>query len=116
MRAKQRSLKNVHNLSRSEEIILTTAWNLQDDACGVAINNYINQKTGLNWKFGSIYTPLGRLVEKGLLKTIEGESIPERGGRRMVYYQLTEEGKQALLDVRRVHSAIWQDMPSLETG
>ena len=103
-------------LSRSEEIILATAWKLQGDAYGAAINEYINKRTGLNWKFGSIYTPLGRLVEKGLLTTIEGEPSPERGGRRKLYFQLTKEGKRALLDVQRVHSAIWQDMPSLEAG
>ena len=103
-------------LSRSEEIILATVWKLQDDAYGVAINETINQKTGLNWKFGSIYTPLGRLVEKGLLKTIEGQPSPERGGRRKLYFRLTKEGKQALIEVQRVHSAIWQDMPSLKAG
>lgn len=103
-------------LSRSEEIILATVWKLQDEAYGVAINQYINNKTGLNWKFGSIYTPLGRLVEKGLLHTIQGEPSPERGGRRKMYFQLTRAGKQALIDVQKVHSAIWEDMPSLKMG
>ena len=103
-------------LSRSEEIILATVWKLQDEAYGVAINQYINSKAGLNWKFGSIYTPLGRLVEKGMLSTIEGDPTPERGGRRKMYFKLTNEGKKALIDVQRVHSAIWQDMPSLKLG
>ena len=103
-------------LSRSEEIILATVWKLQDEAYGVAINESINKNTGLNWRFGSIYTPLGRLVQKGLLKTVEGEPTPERGGRRKLYFQLTKSGKEALLEVQRIHSAIWQDMPSLKVG
>ena len=103
-------------LSRNEEIILATVWKLQDNAYGVAINDYINQNTGLNWKFGSIYTPLGRLVEKGLLKTIAGEPTPERGGRRKLYFQVTKDGKNALLDIQKINSAIWQDMPSLSIG
>lgn len=103
-------------LSRTEEIILATVWKLQDDAYGVAINDYINKNTSLNWKFGSIYTPLGRLLEKGLLKAMEGDPTPERGGRRKLYFQLTEEGKTALLEVQKVHSAIWQDMPELKMG
>ena len=103
-------------LSRTEEIILATVWKLQDQAYGVAINDSINRNTGLNWRFGSIYTPLGRLVEKGLLNTIEGEPTPERGGRRKFYFKLTDEGKKALLDVQKVHAAIWQDMPSLTRG
>lgn len=103
-------------LSRTEEIILAVVWKLQDEAYGVAINEYINKRTGLNWRFGSIYTPLGRLVDKSLLKTVEGEPTPERGGRRKLYFQLTKEGKKALLEVQKVHSAIWQDMPSLKIG
>ena len=100
-------------LSRTEEIILATVWKLQDNAYGVAINEDINKNTDLNWRFGSIYTPLGRLVEKGLLKTIEGEPTPERGGRRKLYFELTKEGKKALLEVQRVHSAVWRNMPDL---
>ncbi len=101
-------------LSRTEEIILATVWRLQNNAYGVAINECIKKSTGLNWKFGSIYTPLGRLVEKGLLKTIEGEPTPERGGRRKMYFELTEEGKKSLLEVQKVQTAVWQDMPSLK--
>ena len=103
-------------LSRTEEIILATVWKLQEDAYGVAINESINQNTGLKWKFGSIYTPLGRLVEKGYLKTEEGEPTPERGGRRKLYFSLTREGKKALHEIQRVHAAIWQDMPELRIG
>jgi len=44
-------------LSRSEDILLATVWKLQEEANGVAINQTINSKAGLNWKFGSIYTP-----------------------------------------------------------
>lgn len=101
-------------LSRTEEIILAAVWRLREEAYGVKINEFIAKNTGLNWKFGSIYTPLGRLVEKGLLKTIEGEPTAERGGRRKLFFELTEEGKKALIEVNKVHSAIWVDMPSLE--
>ena len=102
-------------LSKTEEIILATAWKLQDKAYGVTINDYIRERTGLNWKFGFIYTPLGRLVQKGLLKAIEGDPTPERGGRRKVFFKVTAEGKKALLHVQKVNHAIWQDMPLLET-
>ena len=79
-------------LSRTEEIILATVWKLQEDAYGVAINESINQNTGLKWKFGSIYTPLGRLVEKGYLKTEEGEPTPERGGETQTLFFPDERG------------------------
>ncbi|MBN1273472.1 MAG: helix-turn-helix transcriptional regulator [Candidatus Aminicenantes bacterium] len=102
-------------LTRTEEVILAAVWKLHDNAYGVSVNEYINKKTGLDWKFGSIYTPLGRLVEKGLLRTIKGEPSPERGGRRKIFFQLTKEGKKALLEIQKLNSVLWQDMPSLET-
>ena len=105
---------NKRILSRTEEIILATVWKLQENAYGVMINDYIRQNTGLNWRFGSIYTPLGRLVQKGLLITREGEPTSERGGRRKIFFQLTNDGKKALLEVQKVHDAIWLNMPLLE--
>lgn len=82
-------------LSKNEEIILATVWRLQDQAYGVAINEAISRQTGLNWKFGSIYTPLGRLVKKGMLKTTEGDPTPLRGGRRKIYFELTDLGTES---------------------
>ncbi len=103
-------------LSRTEEIILATVWRLKDEAYGIEISNHINKNTGLNWKFGAIYSPLGRLVDNDYLKTFEGVPTPERGGRRKVYYQLTDKGIQALKELQNVHSAVWINMPSLEVN
>lgn len=102
-------------LSRTEEIILAAVWKLQGDAYGITISREINQSTGLDWKFGAIYSPLGRLVDNGFLKTIEGDPTPERGGRRKIYYELTNRGKKALHEIRQIHEAVWLDMPPLET-
>ena len=103
-------------LTRTEEIILAAVWTLKENAYGIAINRFINRRTGLNWKFGSIYTPLGRLVKNGYIRTYEGEPSPERGGRRKIYYELTEDGLEALQEIQRVHEAVWKHVPTLETG
>ena len=105
----------MHLLSRSEELILLTVWKLQDNAYGVTIRNLINEISGYEWSVGAVYAPLHRLQEKGLVKTAKGEPVPERGGRSKIFYQLTSEGKQALRQIKRVHQAIWSDIPSLET-
>ena len=102
-------------LTRTEEIILAAVWTLQDKAYGVAINEFINRKTGLDWKFSSIYTPLGRLVDKGLLRIVLGKPTPERGGRRKQYFRLTAEGKNALLQIQKLNASILRTMPSIES-
>lgn len=103
-------------LTRTEEIILAAVWALQEEAYGIAINRFISRRTGLSWKFGSIYTPLGRLVKNGYLTTRKGEPTPQRGGRWKVYYQLTELGLEALREVKRVNDAVWNRLPALTSG
>lgn len=103
-------------LSRSEEIILLCIWRLQKDAYGMAIRKQVAKMTGITWSFGAIYAPLNRLLKKELVRSIEGEPTPERGGRRKIFYELTDDGKKALIEVQKVNEAIWVGIPSLETG
>ena len=101
-------------LSRSEEIVLLAIWKLREDAYGVTIRSLVNDSTGYEWSVGAIYAPLHRLVKKGLVKTLKGEPVPERGGRHKIYYEITPDGKKALHQIKCVHEAIWQDAPALE--
>jgi PadR family transcriptional regulator PadR len=101
-------------LTRTEEIVLVAVWMLKENAYGVAINQYINGRTGLNWKFGSIYTPLGRLLKNGYIRTHKGSPTPERGGRGKIFYELTKEGLAALREIQRIHNAVWRHVPTLE--
>ena len=100
-------------LSRIEEIILLSIWRLQDNAYGMTIRQEVIKATGKNWLLGAIYGPLGRLQKNGLVKTVKGAPTSERGGRAKVFYQLTPEGRKALLEIERVNSIIWTGIPSL---
>ena len=100
-------------LSRSEEIVLLSIWKLKGNAYGVTIREQVLAVTGYDWSIGAIYAPLHRLEKKGLVKTIYGEPVPERGGRSKVYYEVTPEGREALIEIKRVHEATWDDIPSL---
>ena len=101
-------------LPRKEEIILLAVWKLQDDAYGVTIREYIAKTTGVNWIFGAIYSPLGRLVDYDLVESYESDPLPERGGRRKTMYRLTPEGKNALIAIQEVQAALWTDIPPLQ--
>ena len=100
-------------LSRSEEIVLLAICRLQGNAYGVTIRDLVNVSTGYEWSVGAIYAPLHRLVKKGLVQTLKGEPIPERGGRHKIYYEITPDGKKALHQIKRIHDTIWQDAPAL---
>lgn len=103
-------------LSRKEEMILLAIWKLQDNAYGVTIREYIENKTGVKWLFGAIYSPLGRLVDWGFVESYESDPLPERGGRRKTFYRLTSDGKKALLKTKELNTALWLDIPPLTEG
>ncbi|PTL82158.1 PadR family transcriptional regulator [Vitiosangium sp. GDMCC 1.1324] len=44
---------------------------------------------------GSVYPALKALEREGLVRSFEGEPLPERGGRPRRYYALTGEGLRA---------------------
>jgi DNA-binding PadR family transcriptional regulator len=98
-------------ISRLEEIILLAILKLDSDAYGLAILEEIRKATGKTWLTGSIYAGLGRLLKNGLVESSEGDPVPERGGRRKIYYRVTPDGLQALKEIRKISSAIWTDIP-----
>ena len=100
-------------LTRSEEFVLLAIWKLQDNAYSLPIRKQISEITGQAWSLGSIYTPLERLVKKGLLTSYLTESTPERGGRHKRVYQLTRQGRQALIRIHEVEQAMWSGVARL---
>jgi DNA-binding PadR family transcriptional regulator len=95
-------------LSRIEEIILLAIWRLGNNAYGMTIRAAVIEATGKNWLLGAIYGPLGRLQKNGYIACEKGAPSPERGGRAKVYYRLTQQGKDALLEIHRVNNFIWK--------
>ena len=101
-------------LSRTEEIVMLSIWKLKGDAYGVTIRKQVSKITGKNWSIGAIYAPLHRVEKKGLVRTVKGDPLPERGGRSKVYYEITTKGKKALLETKKVHDSLWVGISSLE--
>jgi len=100
-------------LTRAEEFILLSVWRLQDSAYSIPIRKQLSSTTGHHWSLGAVYMPLERLVKKGFLTSYLSESTPERGGRHKRIYALTPEGKQALIRIREVETAMWTGIPKL---
>jgi PadR family transcriptional regulator PadR len=100
-------------LTKFEEQILLSVWNLQDQAYGISIYDHIRRITKKKLAIGGIYFPLERLVDKGLLKARKGEPTPVRGGQSKRYYALTKRGHNKLLESRKIQEAFWKGLPRL---
>ena len=105
-------------MTRNEEIILLTTLKLKGNAYGVSIRKQIYLDMGDKWSFASIYQPLDNLVRKKYVRRIKGDPTAKRGGKSKFYYELTPEGRHALLKLKKANEQIWSGFPeiSLEDG
>ncbi|MGH7578416.1 MAG: PadR family transcriptional regulator [Longimicrobiales bacterium] len=83
-------------LGEFEQLILFALLQLGDDAYGVTIREVIEERTGKVVSAGAIYTALGRLEERGLVRSRGDVARKGRMGRPRKYYRLRREGARAL--------------------
>lgn len=98
-------------LTRTEEMILLTVFQLGEEASGSAIRTHIEAVTNKRFSIGGLYVPLERLTERGLLATRMADPRPERGGRRKRFYRLTPAGRDALATIKQIQDTLWAGWP-----
>jgi DNA-binding PadR family transcriptional regulator len=101
------------NLGEFEEIVLLSVAILADDAYGNSIKSEIRKRLGRNPSIGALHASLGRLEDKGFLESWEGETTPERGGRRRRYYKVTKTGVKAMQQVKDIRDDMWRSVPGV---
>ena len=84
------------NLGEFEQLVLLALAQLGDDAYGVAVKHEIARRTRRATTFGTVYSTLARLEEKGFVVARIGEPTPERGGRRKKYFAISPAGRRAV--------------------
>jgi DNA-binding PadR family transcriptional regulator len=82
-------------LGAFEQLILFSVLQLEEEAYGVSIRENIEERTGRTASIGAIYTTLGRLEERGLVRS-RTEEPRGRTGRPRKYYALTPDGARNL--------------------
>ncbi|MFC1555224.1 PadR family transcriptional regulator [candidate division KSB1 bacterium] len=108
----------MNELSKAEEKFLLSIWRLKDNAYGVAIRDKIVELTGKKYTYGTLYGILDQLVYRGYVKKIEGDPTPERGGRRKLFYSISNDGLAALKQTYEINRSLWHgvDIESLDKG
>lgn len=84
------------HLGEFEQLVLLALLRLDDDAYGVSVQREIARRTKRAPSFGTVYSTLARLEEKGLVASRLGDPTPERGGRRKKYYAIRPAGRRAV--------------------
>jgi DNA-binding PadR family transcriptional regulator len=101
------------HLGEFEEIVLLSVAILADQAYGNSIKGEIRKRMGRNPSIGALHASLQRLEEKGYLESQEGETTPERGGRRKRYYKVTKTGVKAMQQVKDLRDGMWKSVPTI---
>ncbi len=100
-------------ITRLEEIILLSIWRLGDNAYGVTINREVSARGRKAYSMGALYFTLDQLVRKELIVKREGDPTPKRGGKRKIYYSITEKGESSLQYSQEMHDSIWDGISKI---
>ena len=100
-------MKGEH-LGEFEEFTLLAVRALGDNPYAVPIQQYVEKVTGRPISIGSIYAALGRLEEKGFLRSSMSEAVAQRGGKAKRVYTATPSGLRTAQDLHRVRERIWK--------
>ena len=90
-------------LGELEQLILLAVLRLEEEAYGVMIVDELTTRTGRKISRPSVYLTLGRLEEKGLLRSRMGDPTPERGGRAKRFYVVSATAMALLRESRRAY-------------
>jgi PadR family transcriptional regulator PadR len=91
-----------------EELVLLTVASLGEEAYGVSIKEDIEKRSDRAISIGSLHSTITRLEEKNYLKSWLGEPTQERGGRRKRYFEVTQQGKVALHEIKQLRDDLWK--------
>lgn len=100
-------------VTRQQEFILLTVHRLKERAYLVEIQKYLNRITRKKWSLSSIYLPLNKMERNGLLQTSIGAPTARRGGKAIKFYSLSDEGYEALANLKELQNKFLEENPDL---
>lgn len=101
-------------LGEFEELVLTMAGILQDEAYGNAIVTEIKARVGRDVNLSAVHVTLYRLEDKGFVKSKMGGATNVRGGRRKRIFTITNAGLAMLRAMKESRMDLWKLIPQLK--
>lgn len=101
-------------LGEFEELVLTMAGILQEEAYGNAIVTEIKARVGREVNLSAVHVTLYRLEDKGFVKSKMGGATNVRGGRRKRIFTVTNAGLSMLRAMKESRMDLWKLIPQLK--
>jgi DNA-binding PadR family transcriptional regulator len=103
-------------LGEFELLVMLAVIRLGEGAYGVPISREIEQQTGRDVAFATVYATLERLQHKGFVGSALGEATPERGGRAKRFFRVTPAGLRTVRETKQSLIRLWRGLRELEGG
>ncbi|MGD8534556.1 MAG: helix-turn-helix transcriptional regulator [Candidatus Aminicenantes bacterium] len=100
------------DLTKIEEILLLSIWELKDEAYGFKIRHHVSDIIGKDFTYGNLYSALDRLTRKKYVSKRTGESTPQRRGKTRMYYTISSSGIEALKAACAMNQKLWGTLKS----
>ena len=94
-------------LTKIEEILLLSIWQLKDEAYGFKIRHHVSDIIGKDFTYGNLYSALNRLTRKEYVFKRSGESTLQRRGKTRMYYTISSAGIEALKSACDLNQKLW---------
>ena len=94
-------------LGEFEEFTLLAVCALREPIYAVPVQQFVEGATARRVAMGAVYAALGRLEDKGFVRSEMGEATAERGGKPKRLYHVTPLGLRTARELRRVRDRIW---------
>jgi PadR family transcriptional regulator, regulatory protein PadR len=91
-----------------EEFTLLAVKAIGEQTYGVPVQQFVERATGRRVSMGAIYAALDRLEAKGFLRSVMGDAVAMRGGKRKRLFEVTPLGLRIVRDLRRTRERIWK--------
>ncbi len=103
--------EHIH-LTDLEQLLLLSVLRLPEGAWGGAIQDDLATSASRRVSLGSIHVTLGRLEERGLVRSTKGAPTGGRGGKARRLYEVLPEGRAALDWTRDIMNRLWAGVPA----
>jgi len=94
-------------LGEFEEFTLLAVCALRPPVYGVPVQRFVEEATARRVSMGAVYAALGRLEDKGFVRSAMGEATAQRGGKPKRLFQVTPLGLRTAKELRRARERIW---------
>ena len=101
------------SIGEFEQLVLLAILRLGDEAYGVPILEEIQRHADRAILRPAVYVALGRLEDKGLVRSRPGEASSARRGRPRKYFEVSPEGLSRLRESRETLLSMWEGLQAV---